>query len=293
MTSYVAAANGITLLSIRYVRDMLGRIAEKTETIEGVTDTYGYAHDQTGQLTNVMKNGVTTASYSYDSNGNRLSGPGFTVPSIRGAQDRLLEYSDADYTYTADGELKTKTVGGQTTTYNYDLLGNLVGVALPGGTRIDYLIDASNRQMGKRTDGVLAHVLLYQDWLKPSAELDRAGNVVGRFVYAGRVNVPSFVVKGGSTYRVITDHLGSSRLMVDTVTGAVVQRVDYDEFGRVERDTRPGFVPFGFAGGIRDVHTDFVRFGRRDYFPAVGRWTKKDTILFSGGRPQSFSVRPE
>ena len=33
---------------------------------------------------------------------------------------------------------------------------------------------------------------------------------------------------------------------------AVVQRVDYDEFGRVTSDTNPAFQPFGFAGGLYD-----------------------------------------
>ena len=38
-------------------------------------------------------------------------------------------------------------------------------------------------------------------------------------------------------------------------------------------DTNPGFQPFGFAGGIYDLHTGLVRFGARDYYPEAGRWT--------------------
>ena len=37
-------------------------------------------------------------------------------------------------------------------------------------------------------------------------------------------------------------------------TAAVLQRIDYDEFGRVILDTNPGFQPFGFAGGLYDHH---------------------------------------
>jgi len=44
-----------------------------------------------------------------------------------------------------------------------------------------------------------------------------------------------------------------------------VQRLDYDEFGRVLLDTNPGFVPFGYAGGLYDADTGLVRFGSRDY----------------------------
>jgi RHS repeat-associated protein len=115
------------------------------------------------------------------------------------------------------------------------------------------------------------------------AELDGAGNVVARFVYGTKAHVPDYVEKGGVTYRILSDHLGSVRLVVDVSTGAVAQRMDYDEFGRVLLDTAPGFQPFGFAGGIYDHQTKLVRFGARDYDAEVGRWTGKDPVLFDGG----------
>ena len=47
----------------------------------------------------------------------------------------------------------------------------------------------------------------------------------------------------------------------------IAQRMDYDEFGNVITDTHPGFQPFGFAGGLYDLHTRLTRFGARDYAP--------------------------
>ena len=91
------------------------------------------------------------------------------------------------------------------------------------------------------------------------------------------------MVKGGVTYRIISDHLGSPRLIVNTATGAIVQQIDYDEFGNILTDSNPSFQPFGFAGGIYDQHTKLTRFGARDYDAETGRWTAKDPILFKGG----------
>ena len=91
------------------------------------------------------------------------------------------------------------------------------------------------------------------------------------------------MIKGGVTYRIVTDHLGSPRVIINVITGAIAQRMEYDEFGKVTLDTNPGFQPFGFAGGIYDRDTGLVRFGARDYDAEVGRWTAKDPIGFGGG----------
>jgi uncharacterized lipoprotein YmbA len=66
---------------------------------------------------------------------------------------------------------------------------------------------------------VLVQGFLYQGQLQPAAELDGSGNVVSRFVYATGVNVPDYLIKGGVTYRILKDHLGSPRLVVNIATG--------------------------------------------------------------------------
>jgi uncharacterized protein RhaS with RHS repeats len=116
-------------------------------------------------------------------------------------------------------------------------------------------------------DGKLVQGFLYKDGLNPVAELDGQGRVEARFVYGAKGNVPAYMIKGGTTYRIVSDHLGSVRLVINTETGEVAQRLDYGPFGQVTRDTNPGFQPFGYAGGIYDRDTGLVRFGARDYNP--------------------------
>ena len=289
LETYTATADGTPALAITYdLRDDLGRLEDQTETVlGGLPQTREYEYDARGRLELVTTEGTAWVLYTYDENGNRLtrqtSGGGFEGGASYDDQDRLLTYAGATYTYSANGDLETKTVGGQTTTYTYDALGNLRHVTLPGGTAIDYVIDPENRRVGKQVDGVLEQGFLYEDHLRVAAELDGAGTVVSRFVYGTRVNVPEYLVQNGTTYRILTDHLGSPRLVLDASDGTVVQRMEYDEFGRVVLDTNPGFQPFGFAGGLYDRDTGLVRFGARDYDPQVGRWAAKDPIGLYGG----------
>ena len=222
-----------------------------------------------------------TATYTYDTNGNRISGPGLTTTPVYDAQDRLLNYGKWACTYTANGELltKTDTTSGQVTSYSYDGMGNLRHVGLPDSRAIDYVIDSLNRRVAKKVNGSVVRKWVYGNGLTPAAEFDGNGNLVSRFVGT------NYMVQGSTTYRIVKDHLGSPRLIVNATTGALAQRLDYDEWGNVTvSGTQPaGWQPFGFAGGIYDPDTGLVRFGARDYDPVVGRWTSKDPINFRGG----------
>ena len=150
------------------------------------------------------------------------------------------------------------------------------------GDVIQYVIDGQSRRIGERVNGRWVHKWLYAGQLTPIAELDSADNIIARFS-GGYMN------KRDTIYQIITDHLGSPRLVVNVSTGIVVQRMEYDEFGNVTYDSNPDFQPFGFAGGLYDPDTKLVRFGARDYDAMVGRWTSKDPIGF-GGRDANLSV---
>ena len=268
-----------THYDVNYSRDVLGRIIQKQETLAGVTTTYDYGFDLAGNLAEVKTNGVVSANYTYTANGSRTDGSSVTYDE----QDRLLTWGTASYAYTDNGELQSKTDAGITTNYSYDLLGNLMQVSLPGGMTIDYIVDGKNRRIGKKINGVLTQGFLYRDQLNPVAELDSTGAVITRFVYGSKPNVPDYMIKGGNTYRIISDHLGSPRLVINTADGSITHRMDYDVWGNITTDTNPGFQPFGFAGGIYDQHTVLTRFGARDYDAQTGRWTAKDPIRFDGG----------
>lgn len=82
----------------------------------------------------------------------------------------------------------------------------------------------------------------------------------------------------------VSDHLGSVRLVLKASDGTVVQETAYDSWGVVTSDSASiEKVPFGFAGGLRDLDTGLTLMGARWYDPVVGRWVTKDPSLFAGG----------
>jgi YD repeat-containing protein len=71
--SYAATYGGPEVFNQQDTSDDVGRIAQKSEAIAGVTSQFGYGYDTAGRLIDVTKNGTNTSHYTYDENGNRLT----------------------------------------------------------------------------------------------------------------------------------------------------------------------------------------------------------------------------
>jgi RHS repeat-associated protein len=272
-TYRVTTAAG-SLLDIDLSYDVLGRLSEKQEN--GVT--WAYSYDATGRLLRVLRNGTPAYAYTYDANGNRTDA-GQTTDSA----DRTTAKIGATFAYSAMGERISKSDGAGVTKYAYDGRGHLSEVELPSGTRIGYDLDAYGRRITKRRNGTVENRFLYRNALQPAAEVDAAGNVLTRYVYARGELGPDLLERGGASYALLKDERGSIRYVVDVFSGVVAQALEYDPYGKVLQDSNPGFQPFGFAGGLYDPDTGLSHFGARDYDPSTGAFTRKDPSGFAAG----------
>jgi len=180
------------------------------------------------------------------------------------------------YNHNAHGERTLKTAGASLTNYLYNGLGRLIGATLPSGVQIDYLLDGQESRAAKMINATLVKSWLYASPAQVVAELDGSGTVMQRYIHAPHSNAPAYIDTASTRYKVVSDHLGSIRLIVDSTTGAVMQRMDYGPWGETVLDTNPGFQPFGYAAGMLDQHTGLIHFGAREYDPETGRWTCKD-----------------
>ena len=271
--------------SANYRYDALGRILHQQQLVGNSlgsfeSERHDYRYDAAGRL-----KAADSWEFEYDANGNRVKSTqdGFLETlATYDTEDRLLSFGNRTYTYDANGARQTQTENGTETRYRYDNLGALKSVTKSGQT-IDYITDATGRRVGRKVNGSVESYFTYQDSLRPIAQYNADGSIRWTIVYAERMNVPSLLISSnGTRYRVVSDHLGSVRLIINILNGQIVQRMDYDVWGKVTHDSNPNFQPFGFAGGLYDSATELVRFGARDYDPHVGRWLSKDPIGFAG-----------
>jgi RHS repeat-associated protein len=274
-----------TLYSYTLTRDLAGRISSKSETVEGQTNVYDYTYDTAGRLTQVKRNGNIESSYAYDSNSNRTSGTvdGSSFTSTFDSQDRLLTFNTNGYTYTQNGEVSHISKPPMNDRiYTYGVLGNLHLFTSPTGDAFDYSQDAKLRRVARRKNGTVEWRYMYTA-NRVVAQLDGTSLIKKEFVHGTSDLAADYMIDGSNKYRLIKDQLGSVRLVVNVTDGTIAERLDYDEWGKVLRDTNTCFQPWGFAGGIYDKDTGFLLFGARDYDPETGRWVSKDPIRFKGG----------
>ena len=279
------SASGKVLLDLNYTRDALGRITAVVQTgTDGATTTTAYTYDSAGRLSAVRVGGSTVETDTYDAAGNRtaVAGPSGTTRATYNARDELTSWGGTAYTWAPDGTLAGAKGSAGATAFTYDDLGRLRSVKPANGHTITYLVDAEGRRVGREVDGRLVAGYLYDPAGNVVAETDGSGAVVERFGYDDLGHL-ALVERGGSTYRVITDPVGSPRLVVDAQSGAIADSITYDARGRIIAETAPGTIPFGFAGGLLDTDTGLVHLGVRDYDPATGRWTGPDPVAFAGG----------
>ncbi len=287
VTGYVANYSASPIYSYSLTRDDLGRVSQKTEILNGVTTVWDYVYDVVGRLQDVYKNTVLQSHYTYDGNSNRNGGyiGAATTTATYDGQDRISTFNLNTYTHNRNGEMltKTDTLLSATTTYSWNAYGTLTGVQMATKT-VTYQLDAQQRRFAKLVNGVLQKRYIYDFNNRLVGETNSAGVLQRRYIYASKSHVPDYMIDSALVdYRIITDQIGSVRMVVRKTDGVVMQMMEHDEFGRVLQDTNPGYTPFGFAGGVYDSDTGLVLFQARSYDAETGRWVSKDPILFAGG----------
>lgn len=264
-------------------RDDFGRVSRITETAQGRERVINYTYNDARRLETVTVDGHVTMSLAYDDNGNitELDRLGRSLPLEFDAADRLVGVAGQPTAHDACGNFVGIGEAGAVRSYRFDGLGRMVG-SKDAHHDVTHVLDAVGRPI--RISGSGAPIRLLWDGDRLAATLDEQANVDIRFVDSGSGNCPEALIRGGVEYLLVTDHLGSVRVVVDAQEGQAVQTIDYDALGRPTVNTAPGWQPFGFAGGLHDHVGGLVRFQARTYDPFVGRFLSRDPLGFAGGQ---------
>ena len=228
------------LLDQRYKRDALGRIKSVSTTdMDGRTSTTEYGYDGADRLASVRIDNRIVESDTYDPAGNRtqVTRGGKTLQAAYDDRDRAAEFGSAKYSWSPNGSLSGRSDRGRTASFAYDDFGALRLAELPNGTKVTYVVDADGRRVGRTVGGGAVFGYLYRFNGTLAAEINGTGQIVSRFGYDADEHL-ALVVRDGIAYRVVTDAVGSPRLIVDSRTGAIADRIAYDAWGTVTEESR-------------------------------------------------------
>lgn len=308
ITTKYPGTSGSVLYSLSLSREeWSARVLTKTENVQGSSISVTYEYDAGGRLWKETPTGFSFIQYLYDQNvnknGNRTTatypsgyptGAPFSSQTLLtfDAQDRI---SSANYAHNDEGQRTSYNSGSVTYTYTWDDFGKLKQVCAGScttGTRVENRYDGHGHRVMRRK--YVNNALQEERWYLYASDdrllavYDGGGNLLQQFVYATGRHVPDLMVAGGTVYHLLSDHVGSVRLVVSTA-GSVAKRVDFDAWGRITNQPQSFDQPFGFAGGLWDADAGLVLMGARWYDPVLGRWISKDPLLFMGGQANLYA----
>jgi len=219
--------------------------------------------------------------YGFDRFGNiwqaERQGPGVDMlasgaTSYSGSTNRI-----AGAQYDAAGNMEQYGAGITTQLAVYDSEGRIAKIN-GAGTAIDYYYDGEGLRIKKKVGGVTT-VFVYDATKQLMAEYETGGAPVSGVNY------------------LVTDHLGSTRMLLDGV-GGVVERFDFVPFGGELVRSGNGYGVAGdpvkqkFGGKERDGESGLDYFGARYLSGAMGRFTSPDAPFADQGPadPQSWNL---
>ena len=149
--------------------------------------------------------------------------------------------------------------------------------------RATYRYDAFHRRMSKKTNGI-SNTYLYQGQSEIGAITNgkiKQLRILGKGIANEIGGAISFEL-GKEIYIPLYDSSGNVATLL-TLDGAPVQTYRYSAFGELHESIGNIENPWRFSSKRFDPETGFYEFGRRYYFPEIGRWTTPDPAGFEDG----------
>jgi RHS repeat-associated protein len=233
-----------------------------------------YNYDTGNRLTHATNVGGNTYDYAYDANGNRTSviTNGVTTQSL--TFNSANQITTAGYAYDAAGNQTASPAGAAA----YNAAEQATQMS---GTAYAYAGADQTELLSAGSEGfVYGHDDQYsQPWLQ-----SYTNSQTDVYVERDAHGTPLGMRTSANDFTFVLDGIGSV-VAVIAADGSVAARYVYDPFGVTLSATESGLVQTNvvrFAGGIYDPVTKLVKFGKRWYDPALGRFTQQDSLNLIG-----------
>ena len=268
-----------------YTYDLSGRRIAAT-TPDGV---WTYSYDPTSQLIKAVFASTNPGtpnqdlSYEYDALGNRIRTVlnGVTANYTANSLNQYTAASSTTFSYDLDGNLTQEIGPGGTKTYTYDLQNRLTRVQTPQGVW-QYEYDVFSNRTAVIVGGQRIEYLIDPTGIGSVMGEFGAGGLIAH--YTQGLGLASRVDSVGTAAFYSFDAIGSTANLTGQ-SGNVINSYSYLPFGERVSATGSTPNPFTFVGqfGIMEDSSGLYVMRDRDYAPDQGRFTQGDPIGIAGG----------
>ncbi|PYT15910.1 MAG: hypothetical protein DMF51_05760, partial [Acidobacteria bacterium] len=226
-------------------------------------------------------------AYLYDDAGSLLTkdGVGFFYDDPLHPHWVTRSSTGQSMSYDAAGNIVSIRSASSNRTLTYDATGRLSRLA-DGmtGLVLSETYDAGGRRVREVTDapGQPRAVLL-----TPMPQIEVRDGLATLSYFAGGRRI-AMVESSGRTLYPITDHLGSTRAVIDD-QGRVVARYDYRPFGRPASLQDDAAITRLFIGAPANRSSNLLLMGSRHYDPELGRFLEPDALVPETADPAALN----
>ncbi len=261
---------------LRYSYDPNGNVLSIQDYMAGSLQTQTFTYDELDRLTSGVANGGTGGTYALQNytyngtTGNLSSKEGVNYTYGDSLHKHAVTLMGTDtFTYDANGNQITRSVGGNSYTLSYDAENRLVGVN--GAASATFVYDGDGNRVKGTIGGVTtSYIGNYFEWTGSTSSMKK-------YYYAGSTRVAMRTGSNTLEY-LLGDHLGSQSITTDN-NGLNPKEIRYYPWG-TERYTS-GTTPttFHFTGQRLESYINLYWYGSRWYDPYLSRWIQPDSIV--------------
>jgi RHS repeat-associated protein len=305
--SVINAAGGVEATRHDIAYDAIGNITERTTKLGTNNFRECFTYDAYQRLTRAVTTTTSTAcstnpphptgslpyeqDFVHSDDGNlqsRDDGTGaipyaYPTGTTAARPHAPTSVGTSTYSWDANGNLDTRTVGAVTTDFTFDNEHNLASVSSPSGTS-SYVYDADGQRLYQSTP---TGKTIYLDGQELNATTGGTPTVTATRLYTFNGQLVATRTAAAGVDYLVADHQGSIEAKADSGGTVVTALRAYKPYGQ-PRTTDTFATQRGWIGQVEDPTTSLNYLNARYYDANLARFVSPDP-LYDPGQPKSIN----